>query len=80
MVKSRISSKGQITLPKRVREVLGLGLGEEVVFEIRGAEVLLKPRRKVPLEALRGRLKSEVPFPGEAEERRVREGAWAREK
>ncbi|RIH84949.1 hypothetical protein [Calidithermus roseus] len=50
------------------------------MFEIRGAEVLLKPRRKVPLEALRGRLKSEVPFPGEAEERRVREGAWAREK
>lgn len=80
MVKSRISSKGQITLPKRVREALGLGLGEEVVFEIRGTEVLLKPRRKVPLEALRGRLRSEVSFPGEAEERRVREGAWAREK
>lgn len=33
------------------------------MFEIWGAEVLLKSRRKVPLEALRGCLKSEVPFP-----------------
>lgn len=80
MVKSRISSKGQITLPKSIRETLGLGLGEEVVFEVRGSEVLLKPRRKVPLEDLRGRLKSEVPFPGEAEERQAREGVWAQEK
>lgn len=80
MVKSRISSKGQITLPKSIRETLGLGLGEEVVFEVRGSEVLLKPRRKVPIEDLRGRLKSEVPFPGEAEERQAREGVWAQEK
>lgn len=75
-VKSKISSKGQITLPKRVREVLGLELGEEVTFEIRDDEVLLKPRRRVPLEALRGCLKGKVPFPGEKAEREAREKAW----
>lgn len=35
MVKSRVSSKGQITLPKAIREALGLRPGEEVVFELR---------------------------------------------
>ena len=79
MVKSRISSKGQITLPKRIRDALGLAPGEEVVFELREGEVVLKPRRRVPLEDLLGRLKAKRPFPGEAAERRAREQAWARE-
>ncbi|MEN2981608.1 MAG: AbrB/MazE/SpoVT family DNA-binding domain-containing protein [Thermus sp.] len=76
MVKGRISSKGQVTLPKRMREALGLGAGEEVVFELREGGVFLRPRRKVPLEALQGRLRSKVAFPGEEAEREAREGAW----
>jgi len=76
MVKSRISSKGQITLPKAIREALGLRPGEEVVFELRDDEVVLRPRRRVPLEALLGRLKGEPGFPGEEEEKQAREAAW----
>jgi len=77
MVKSRISSKGQVTLPKAIREALGLRPGEEVVFELRNDEVVLRPRRRVPLEALLGRLKGERGFPGEEKEKRAREAAWA---
>lgn len=80
MVKSRISSKGQITLPKRIRQVLGVGPGEEVEFEVRGNEVLLRPRREVPLESLLGRFRGKVSYPGEEREREAREKAWARAK
>ena len=79
MVKSRLSSKGQITVPKPVREALELHPGEEVVFELREGEVVLRPRRQVPLEALLGRLKGARAFPKEEEERRIREAAWVRE-
>lgn len=77
MVKSRLSSKGQVTIPKPVREALGLSPGEEVVFEIREGEAILRPRRRVPLEALLGRLGGRQPFPGEEGEVQAREEAWA---
>ncbi|GIW25686.1 AbrB/MazE/SpoVT family DNA-binding domain-containing protein [Meiothermus sp.] len=77
MVKSRISSKGQITLPKSIRNALRLSPGEEVVFELRGDEVILKPRRGVPLSLLFGRLGGRA-YPGEEEEARAKEVAWAR--
>ncbi|MFZ5993074.1 MAG: AbrB/MazE/SpoVT family DNA-binding domain-containing protein [Deinococcota bacterium] len=80
MVKSRLSSKGQITLPKPVREALGLAPGAEVVFELRQGEAVLRPRRQVPLEALLGRLGGKSAFPGEEEEGRAREAAWVRER
>lgn len=42
-MRSRISSKGQITVPAKVREKLGLKPGTPVVFELReGAAVLKK--------------------------------------
>jgi AbrB family looped-hinge helix DNA binding protein len=41
-VKSRISSKGQITVPVEVREKLGLKPGTPVVFELREGGAILK--------------------------------------
>ncbi|GAA6756797.1 AbrB/MazE/SpoVT family DNA-binding domain-containing protein [Thermus thalpophilus] len=76
MVKSKVSSKGQITLPKAVREALGLQPGEEVIFELREEGALIRPRRRVPLEALVGSLRKR-PYPGDEAERRAREVAWA---
>jgi AbrB family looped-hinge helix DNA binding protein len=38
----RISSKGQITVPLRVREQLGLVPGTEIEFVVRDAEVVLR--------------------------------------
>ncbi|HUG52927.1 MAG TPA: AbrB/MazE/SpoVT family DNA-binding domain-containing protein [Vicinamibacteria bacterium] len=41
-MKSRISSKGQITVPVEVRRRLGLRAGTTVRFELRAGGVLLK--------------------------------------
>jgi AbrB family looped-hinge helix DNA binding protein len=35
-VASRLSSKGQLTVPKPVRDALGLSEGDEVVFRVTG--------------------------------------------
>ena len=47
MVSALITSKGQITIPKAVRDSLGLNPGDRVAFEMHGAsEVVLKPLTK----------------------------------
>jgi AbrB family looped-hinge helix DNA binding protein len=41
----RVTSKGQVTIPQRVREALGIKPGEEVEFDLRGREAVLRPAR-----------------------------------
>jgi len=36
-----LTSKGQVTLPKAVRQLLGLNTGTKVAFDIRGNEVVV---------------------------------------
>lgn len=45
MLDSVITRKGQVTIPKPIREQLGLEEGEKVMFIRRGDEVLLKVLR-----------------------------------
>jgi AbrB family looped-hinge helix DNA binding protein len=40
---AKITSKGQITLPKDVRHALGVKPGDKVVFERHGEEVHVRP-------------------------------------
>jgi antitoxin PrlF len=40
-VAARVTSKGQITIPRAVREALGLGEGDHVVFRVEGGRALL---------------------------------------
>ena len=40
-VAARVSSKGQITIPKPVRDALDLAEGDEVVFRVQGPVVVL---------------------------------------
>jgi AbrB family looped-hinge helix DNA binding protein len=42
MIRSRISPKGQITLPKAVREAIGARPGDTVVYEVEGNAVRLR--------------------------------------
>lgn len=42
MIRSRVSPKGQITLPKAVREAIGAGPGDVVVYEVEGNTVRLR--------------------------------------
>jgi antitoxin PrlF len=40
-VAARLTSKGQVTLPKAVREALGLEEGDQVVFRVDGRRAFL---------------------------------------
>jgi AbrB family looped-hinge helix DNA binding protein len=60
-----LTSKGQITIPKRMREALELEAGDEVVFELREGEVVLRKVRR----------KSILTFGGVAGKRKGRDGA-----
>ena len=51
-VSARVSSKGQITLPKSVREALALEEGDRVVFRVEGDRAVLA--RTADLLALAG--------------------------
>jgi len=45
---SRVSSKGQVTLPKRVREAIGVGPGDVVAYDVNKGVVTL--RRLEPID------------------------------
>lgn len=42
-MKARTSSKGQVVIPKEVREILGIVPGDEVVFELGDREARIRP-------------------------------------
>lgn len=44
-VAARVTSKGQITLPKAVRDALGIREGDEVVFRVEGSRAVLARTR-----------------------------------
>lgn len=46
MVRIRtVGKKGQVTIPKEIRERFGLKEGEKVIFEVRGDEIVMRPKR-----------------------------------
>ena len=58
MPTSTVTSKGQITIPKEIREQLNLKTGNRLEFCVdRSGQVILKPRHK-DIRALRGILRS----------------------
>jgi AbrB family looped-hinge helix DNA binding protein len=59
MPSSRLTSKGQITLPKMVRDALGVEAGDRVAFRIGEAGEVLLEAETVELLTLRGRLRPE---------------------
>lgn len=54
---ARVTSKGQITIPKSVRDALGVSEGDVVVFRVKGSQAVVA--RSVDLIDLAGSL--EVP-------------------
>ena len=47
-VSAKITSKGQVTLPREIRERLGVQDGDRVHFEIENGAVVLYPQRGTP--------------------------------
>jgi len=52
----RVSSKGQLTIPKMIRDYLGINTGDRVTFIIRDGEVIFYPVKGTLLD-LRGSIK-----------------------
>jgi antitoxin PrlF len=58
MIAAKVTSKGQITLPKKVREKLGVHPGEKVGFEERNGLIYIqKTVTSSPFEKWVGRLR-----------------------
>ena len=58
MIVAKITSKGQVTIPKKVREKLGVHPGEDVGFEEKGDLILIrKAITKSPFDKWVGKLK-----------------------
>ena len=45
-----ITSKGQITLPKSIRQALGVDFGGKVAFDLMGSQVFVSPVEDAPHE------------------------------
>lgn len=73
----KVTSKGQVTIPKEIRETLGVNEGDKLIFLVEGDKVVL---RKVGSEKLSDILSRRRPW-GERGldfQRRLRE-EWRRE-
>ncbi len=59
-----LTTKGQITLPKDVREQLGLRPKDKLLVMVQGGHIVLIPIRMRPLTELQGIFHVDRPFPG----------------
>ena len=54
-INAKITSKGQVTVPLKIRKALGVKEGDQLVFEQNGAEVVIRPLKRLSkLEKYRG--------------------------
>lgn len=59
---TRVTRKGQITLPKDVRTTLGIEQSDYVVVVVDGDKAILSPVREEKLASLKGRLPATKPY------------------
>jgi antitoxin PrlF len=50
MIKSKLTSKGQTTIPLPVRNALRIGPGDELVYAIEGDRVVLSKADRSPID------------------------------
>ena len=62
MASAKLSSKNQITIPKRVLDALGLTPGDKLLLEVDGDKIVLRVPKRVskPTEVLYGSLRKKV--------------------
>lgn len=64
---AKVTSKGQVTIPKTIREQLHIREQDQLLFSVEGDTLLVTPLRRRPLVELRGSLPATKPFPGHDE-------------
>ncbi|MFC2045997.1 AbrB/MazE/SpoVT family DNA-binding domain-containing protein [Chloroflexota bacterium] len=52
---ARLSSKGQLVIPKAVRQALGLRQGTQFQIELGDGRIILEPIKASPIETLYGK-------------------------
>jgi len=67
----RITKKGQITIPQKFREILGITAGEKIVFDLEDEKVVLKKAPLNPVANLVG-LGKGIFGPGLGYQRKIR--------
>jgi AbrB family looped-hinge helix DNA binding protein len=75
--RSRITTQGQITVPKTVRDGLGVGPGDELEFERVGDHYLVRPRRRrsiLEFAGIAGRATRRIPSTATQLDRLIDEG------
>jgi antitoxin PrlF len=60
----RITSKGQVTIPKEIRQTLSLESGDRLLFTVEGERLIVAPIRQRSIGELFGSLPATRPFPG----------------
>jgi len=60
MEKAKVSPKGQIVIPKRMRDKFEIKEGEEVVLEELEEGVLVMKKSKQPVKSMRGLFKGKM--------------------
>lgn len=60
MSESTMTTKGQITIPKAVREALHLEVGDKVYFDLKEDGSVVLRARNAPVESLFGMLKGKA--------------------
>ena len=73
---STVTTKGQVTIPKPIRDALGIGPNDRVAFIREGERVLLQPLRT--LKAFRGAVKRKADASFADERRQAKTAAAAR--
>jgi AbrB family looped-hinge helix DNA binding protein len=56
-MEATVAERGQITLPKRVRDALGLTKGTQLKVELDGGRIILRKNVDDALSRMRGRIK-----------------------
>jgi len=64
MNKAKVTFKGQVTIPKEVRNSLDIKEGDSVIFVIQKDHAVLKPLKKKSLKDFYGILPATQPYSG----------------
>jgi AbrB family looped-hinge helix DNA binding protein len=59
-----VTARGQVTIPKAIRQTLGIQEKEQLLFLVEGERLVLIPLRHRPLSELYGALPATKPYPG----------------
>lgn len=56
---TRVSEGGRVVIPKDVREMFGLEIGEEIIVDVEGRKIVLRPKKMIedPVKRLYGSVK-----------------------